>query len=348
MNAYKARRRSGSLPYSGFAAVWSRQSIFGGRGCLNTALWRWLRLHVKKGRDAIGPCPFSSGWGRSAQNAAFHFPFVGACLANCLGQVSGHPVLIVAVVKAVVGSEHLDRALTAVQNHLLVEDRKAVDGAGMGRRRSVHIDHHIEEEGHIHRVESFVERNRLDINVHGDDVGSAAAYAHSLVDNPLVAFGEVYPKIFQAVFVRAGIVNSAGINADCLFEVSAVEAIACLKPVISHNESSCLCIEAVTSISVYVSARFASLKCARFEREKTSSRRKPSPLPPLKAGQHMETFFGGIPATALFCRFPSTPRLCPGKKKVRLLPKKVTLFSFFDFGCRPAGKNAFAFEGKLR
>ena len=93
-----------------------------------------------------------------------------------------------------------------------------VQGQELGRRVDVYRD--LKEECHIHRVESPVKWHRFHIQKHRDDVGAAAADIDGLVDDPLVALGKVHPKIFQAVFVAAGIVNSACVDANGLFKAS--------------------------------------------------------------------------------------------------------------------------------
>lgn len=117
-----------------------------------------------------------------------------------LGQNAGH-VLGIQILQFAIGAEHFDIALTAIQNHLFVENRDAVDGDGAARRGAEYIQAYVEEERHIHRIEALVKRHRLQIQIDRDDLRAAHTDIHRILHQTLPLPREIHPQVLQAVFI---------------------------------------------------------------------------------------------------------------------------------------------------
>ena len=81
----------------------------------------------------------------------------------------------------------------------------------------IHLDLHLEEEGQVAGIVPAVEGQGLHVYVGGDDLRPTGADARRMVDDHLIPLGEIDAHIFDAVFIRAGIVHAAGVHADGFF-----------------------------------------------------------------------------------------------------------------------------------
>ena len=116
-------------------------------------------------------------------------------------QIAGGQLLRIAVVLAVLAREHLDVALAAVEDHLFLEyadtgDRRARAGAS-----GVHIHRDLKEEGQVAGIVAAIERQRLDVDVCGDDLRPPGPYRYRIIHDLLVTRRKIYAQILQAVFV---------------------------------------------------------------------------------------------------------------------------------------------------
>ena len=95
----------------------------------------------------------------------------------------------------------------------------------------LHLD--LKEEGQVAGIVSAVERQGLHVDVCGKYLRFFRADADRMVDDHLIALGEIHPQVFQAILVGAGIIDPPGIDADSLSA-----AVFPRKVVIGHKKSS--------------------------------------------------------------------------------------------------------------
>ena len=90
-----------------------------------------------------------------------------------------------------------------------------------------------EEEGHVNRVKSLVERDRLDVKKNVEHLDLPALHAHCRVDHRLLEIGEIDLQVLQAVLVAAAVIYSCSVHANRFFETICVVCAVSIQ--ISHN-----------------------------------------------------------------------------------------------------------------
>ena len=153
--------------------------------------------------------------------------------------VAGGNVLMIAAVFAVLAVEHLDIAFAAVEDDFFLEHaHTAYGGAGGGVPRE-YFNLNLKEEGQIAGIVSAVEGERFDVDVGGDHFDLPCAHADGVIDDHLVALCKEYAYVFQTIFVGAGIIDSARIDANRFFAVGCA-AVVMGEFVFGHRKSSCV------------------------------------------------------------------------------------------------------------
>ncbi len=110
-------------------------------------------------------------------------------------------VVRVQFVGALIGRIHLHIAFTAVQNHLFVENRYAVDGDGTGSGPAEQVQSHVEKERHIHGVKALVKRDGLQIDIYRDHVHVPDAYVCGAVHQRLPGRREQNSYVLEAILI---------------------------------------------------------------------------------------------------------------------------------------------------
>lgn len=121
-------------------------------------------------------------------------------LAGCLREYIG-VVLRIQFILCKVGAEHLYIAFAAIQNDSLAEYGYTIDNGRVRRQRAKYVQIDIEEEGHVDRIESLVERHRLQIQKYGDDAGTSEPDICCVFNQFMMARREINSQIFKAIFI---------------------------------------------------------------------------------------------------------------------------------------------------
>ena len=127
-------------------------------------------------------------------------------------------VVVLAAIARVCGAVNLDVAVRPVQDYLLGEGSDADNRRRRDRRRGIRGDSHLEKECDIDRIEAFVKRDWLNIQISGQDFHILALDTDCVINHRLRAVGEVDLKIGQAILVGTGIINPSGIYAYCFLK----------------------------------------------------------------------------------------------------------------------------------
>ena len=125
--------------------------------------------------------------------------FVRIYMYTCLRHVG---VVMLAAVARIGRTVNLDIPVASVENHLFGKSRYTDYGRRRNRRGRIRADGHFEEEGDVHRIEAFVERHRLHIQIDGDDLHVFTLDADCVVDNRLRTVGEEHLQVGQAIFIE--------------------------------------------------------------------------------------------------------------------------------------------------
>ena len=118
-----------------------------------------------------------------------YYLFVVNYINNRLRHITLFHQLGIDRVGFVSGREDFCIPLRTKQNDLLVEGRQAVD-LNRGSDSGEHIQRDTEEIFDVDREETLVERYRLNVGIHPDDLGFPAFYIDCTVDNLLFRTGK--------------------------------------------------------------------------------------------------------------------------------------------------------------
>lgn len=131
-------------------------------------------------------------------------------------------------------AEHLDATFAAVENYLFVKHSHAVDGGTRNPVTGEHFQLNAEEEGQVAGIIAAVERQGFYVNIGGENTHLFGTDTYSVVNDHLIALGEIHPHILKTIFVTAAVINTAGINTYCLFTLVVIHVLVfrhfCLSP----------------------------------------------------------------------------------------------------------------------
>ena len=145
---------------------------------------------------------------------------------------------------------------------------EAVHGISMychrtGGRRPEQIQRHIEEEGHIHRVEALIEGNRLQVQIHRQNFHIADSHIGGTVYQFLLGFWEKHPDVLEAVFIATRIIDSHGVDTDRFFKAPLVR---CGTEIVFGHMKFLLCGRAAPLVSFHTMNRTGFCENAKFEK----------------------------------------------------------------------------------
>lgn len=113
-------------------------------------------------------------------------------LDACLRQVPDRGVLHIRIVHREVRAEYLDVALAAVKDNLLIEDTEPLHTHWHSCWLHEYVELYIKEERHIHRVKALMERNRLQVDIYGDNIHVSDSNVARLVYHALCRIAKQY------------------------------------------------------------------------------------------------------------------------------------------------------------
>ena len=159
----------------------------------------------------------------------------GFCNLNAAArEIAGGHFLRIAAVSTIFAVEYFHTSLAAVQDDLFLEHTDTADGVAGHITSSVDIQLDFKEKGQIAGIIASIERQCFHVDVCCDDLSFSGAYGNGMIDDHLIPLCKVYAQVFQTILVRAGIVDSAGINANRLFT-----AVFMYELVVRPSKSSC-------------------------------------------------------------------------------------------------------------